>query len=665
MPRSLYVPLLTTLILLMPAASAIAALASPANNGQRLVAINAPGKDLAEQRERFLEAEKALKQRNMERYQTLSESLQNYPLHPYLALLELQKRLFSATAGDIHDMLDAHGDIPKARRLHNSWLLHQGRSGQWATLSREHDGATGSDRLRCLALRAHLKTGNSGPAMRETPDLWRSGYSLPEACDPLLEYWRDQGGLTADLAWTRFKLAMDAGNYRLAGYLRRFLEQKDRRYSRLLIDLHHNPRNLGRVRSLDPSEPRSATVVTHAIRRLTARAPERAADAWPFYRERFNFSAETLASIETRLALILASRFHEDARDWLDSALRHSNDPALYEWRVRLSLRRQDWHGVLAGIHAMPSELREESRWQYWLARALDQKGLIRSAESVFERITSERSFYGFMAADQLGKPYELNHQGLRFSRQQVIDVANNPSLRRARELFRLGRMSEARQEWSVMRIGLEPNQMLLASRMAQNWGWHAQGVAGAIAVSAWDYLSLRFPLAYREQFHSAARERGLDVNWIYAMARQESAFRRDARSHRGAIGLLQLLPSTARQSAPKAGITFRGLSTLLDPSDNIQLGAAHLNSLLEVFDNNRILATAAYNAGEHRVRQWIGDETAELDSDIWVETMPYHETRDYVRSVMAYTVIYGYRRGEPPERLLTDRELACMCLDD
>jgi soluble lytic murein transglycosylase len=269
------------------------------------------------------------------------------------------------------------------------------------------------------------------------------------------------------------------------------------------------------------------------------------------------------------------------------------------------------------------------------------------------------------MAADQLGKPYELNHKGLVFEEDQVSKVSATPALKRARELYKLDRLDEARREWRQMRAGLDDRQILLASRLAQGWGWHEQGVQGAIATSAWDHLAMRFPLAYREQFHSAAREQGLDVNWIYALARQESAFRHDARSHRGAIGLLQLLPATARQTAREAGMPYNNLATLLDPKANIQLGTAHLSTLLKEFDDNRILATAAYNAGAHRVRQWLGKETADLDSDIWVETMPYHETRQYVRRVMAYTVIYGYRRGEPPGHLLTKRELACMCLDE
>lgn len=658
--------LMVVALALAPASATFASLQAPADGSEeRVVSTDNGQESLEDQRERFREAEKALEARDMERYESLSRSLEDYPLYPYLELLRLQKRLFIATPAEIEEMMTAYGDIPKAQRLRNAWLLHLGSSGQWSTLAKEHDGTTGSDRLRCLALRAQVKEGNHSHVMNQVPDLWRNGYSLPKACDPLLGYWREHGGLTPDLAWTRFQKALEAGNYQLASYLRRYLQSDDRNYSSRLIQLHHSPDQLRLSHNFDRHHPRAAAVVGHGMERLVEKNPEKAARLWPYYRERFNFTDADLARIEKRLGLILATRFHEDAGEWLNSALQYSDDPALHEWQVRVALRDRDWDAVRRAIRAMPPSLSREPDWQYWQARALDQTGHPHVAQAIFETIADSRSFYGFMAADQLGKPYELNHKGLVFEEQQVSEVASRPALERARELYRLDRIDEARREWRRMRAGLDDQQILLASRLAQGWGWHEQGVRGAIATSAWDHLAMRFPLAYREYFHSASREQELDVNWVYALARQESAFRHDARSHRGAVGLLQLLPATARQTASNAGVPYNNLATLLDPESNIRLGTAHLSTLLKEFDNNRILATAAYNAGEHRVRQWLGEESADLDSDIWVETMPYHETRQYVRNVMAYTVIYGYRRGEPPGHLLTERELACMCLDD
>lgn len=601
----------------------------------------------------------------MEAYESLSAELKDYPLYPYLELTRLSNRLFIATPADIESMMADYGAIPRARTLRRQWLIHLGRSGQWATLRQVHEGTSGGDRLRCLSLRAHLKGGRHDLVMNEMPELWQNGYSLPKACNPLLDYWRENGGLTQELAWTRFHLAVTNDNIHLARYLRRFLDRDDRPLSQLLLSIHNHPERLRKAREFNRNNERLGTVVAHGMRRLVNQAPERAATIWPLYRGRFSYPPGTVARIEKRLALLLATRFHPEAAAWLARALSHDDDDALREWQVRVALRAGNWPKVLERIRAMGQALREKPRWQYWQARALDQLGQPAPAQALYEKLSGRRTFYGFMAADQLGKPYSLNHEGVTVNREAIERVMAVPGVKRALELYRLDRLHAARAEWRQAMDNLADSDVLVASRIAQGWGWHEQGVHGAIATRAWDHLGMRFPLAHRQNFHGAARTYNLDVNWVYALARQESAFQSDARSHRGAFGLLQLLPSTARETAQQAGLSFNGVTTLLNPSANIRLGSAHLSSLLERFDNNRILATAAYNAGAHRVSEWIDDQSRELDSDIWVETMPYHETRRYVRNVMAYTVIYGYRRGEPPGHLLTERELACMCLDD
>lgn len=618
-----------------------------------------------QQRERFLKAEAALERLDMEAYESHNTNLEDYPLYPYLELIHLKKRLYVATPAEIEEMMAQYGDIPLAQSLRRQWLIHLGRSGQWATLRRAHDGTGGADRLRCLSLRAHLKDGGHSRVMSQMPDLWRSGYSLPEACNPLLEYWRDNGGLTAELAWTRFHLAVTNGNIGLARYLRRFVSREDRQLSRLLLRVHSHPEQLRKARELDRNNPRVGQIVAYGMQRLVNRDPERAAEIWPFYRERFPYDRDTVARIEKRLALLLATRFHPEAATWLARALSRGEDKELREWQVRVALRAEDWPKVHERIRAMGRELRKKPRWQYWQARALDRMDRPDEAQAMYEALSERRTFYGFMAADRLGKPYSLNHEGVPVDSKAIQRVMATAGVRRALELYRLERLDVARAEWRQAMGDLDDADVLVASRIAQGWGWHEQGVNGAIATRAWNHLSMRFPLAHRQSFHGAAREHNLDVNWVYALARQESAFKPDARSHKGAFGLLQLLPATARETAQQAGLSFNGITTLLDPEANIRLGSAHLSDLLKRFDNNRILATAAYNAGEFRVSQWIDEETRELDSDIWVETMPYHETRQYVRNIMAYTVIYGYRRGEPPGHLLTERELACMCLDD
>ncbi len=618
----------------------------------------------SDERARFQAAEKALREGNYKRYQLLSETLQDYPLYPYLELYELQRRLFSATADEMDALQSRYSDIPRARWLHQQWMMHLGSSGNWEELREASDGQSGNERLRCLSLRAHLDGGDHDRVMKAMPGLWRTGASLPQACDPLLDYWRENDGLTADLAWERMLLALDAENTGLASYLRRYLPSDYREHGIALKNVHRQPQRLRRVQDFNEDNERMRDLVAHGMSRYARRSPQGAVEIWPHYRAIFDFSDEQRLAVERNLGLMLAVKYDQNATRWLRAAAELDDDRALYEWQVRVHLRHRDWEGVLEALDTMPQELESSSRWRYWRARALDQLGEPALAETLFAEVADSRNFYGFMAADRLGAPYQLNNQGHSFSNDDVADITRMPAIQRAYELYQLGRMGHARQEWQRAMHDLEPEAVLVASRLAQSWGWYEQGVNGAIAAQAWDHLDMRFPLPYRQHFHQAANEKALDVNWVYALARQESAFNSNARSHKGAMGLLQLLPTTARETASQLGLGFEGNAQLYEPAYNIRLGSAHLSELLETFDNNRILATAAYNAGSHRVKRWLEDGARDLDSDIWVETMPFYETRQYVQNVMAYTVIYGFRRGEPPGHLLTERELACMCLE-
>ena len=616
------------------------------------------------ERELFRQAEQALDERDQERFNQLLEQLQDYPLRPYLELTALKKRLFIATPGDVKELVERHNDIPKAHSLKQQWLTHLGASGQWASLRDHHEGDQGNARLRCLALRAHLRGEDHERIMGAMPDLWRTGASLPRACDPLLDYWRENNGLTPDLAWERMLLALEAENTGLAGYLRRYLPSDYREHGIALKNVHRQPQRLRRVQDFNENNERMRDLVAHGMARYARRSPKQAMEIWPHYRAIFDFPDEQRLAVERNLGLMLAVEYDRNATRWLRAAAELDDDRALHEWQVRVHLRHRDWEGVLEALDTMPQELESSSRWRYWRARAMDQLGEPTNAEALFAEVADSRNFYGFMAADRLGAPYQLNNQGHSFSNEDVAEITRMPAIQRAFELYQLGRMGHARQEWHRAMNTLDPEAVLVASRLAQSWGWHEQGVNGAIAAQAWDHLDMRFPLPYRQYFHQAANEKALDVNWVYALARQESAFNSNARSHKGAMGLLQLLPSTARETADQLGVGFEGNGQLYEPAYNIRLGSAHLSELLEIFDNNRILATAAYNAGSHRVKRWLENGARDLDSDIWVETMPFYETRQYVQNVMAYTVIYGFRRGEPPGHLLTERELACMCLE-
>src|SRR5690606_27781935 len=316
---------------------------------------------------------------------------------------------------------------------------------------------------------------------------------------------------------------------------------------------------------------------------------------------------------------------------------------------IRDALRQQDWPRVEEWLMRLPQESRDSERWQYWLARTLAREGspeAVAQAQTIFESLSQLRSFYGFMAADIIGASYQMVDRPVAVDQTALNSLTDIPSVQRARELYLLGEEDDARSEWRYATARMTPEQVIASGKLADDWGWHRHSIQAMIQVGYWDDLALRFPLAWEDLLVGAATDLAIQPEFMFAIARQESAFMRDVRSPAGARGLMQLMPGTAQDMAREVGLQISN-ADLYRPEVNVILGGRYLQQLLEQFGGNRILAATAYNAGPNRVRQWLRDapETA-LPLDVWIETIPYLETRGYVQNVLAYAVIYGYRRG-------------------
>ncbi|MEW8208863.1 MAG: transglycosylase SLT domain-containing protein, partial [Candidatus Thiodiazotropha taylori] len=303
---------------------------------------------------------------------------------------------------------------------------------------------------------------------------------------------------------------------------------------------------------------------------------------------------------------------------------------------------------VLQLVESLSASEKEQAQWQYWHARALTKLDRENEARAILKQLSQERSYYGFMAANQLGVPPKLEHIALQSDQTISAVMALNPGLQRARELHMLKRPMSARREWNLALKKATPEELKAAAHLAQNWNWPSQSIITLAKLRHWNDLELRFPLAHQETITGQARGHGIDRAWVYAILRQESAFISDARSSAGARGLMQLMPKTAKQVAKELKHSPLKLDDLFRPEVNIRLGTGYLNKIYRQLQENPVLATAAYNAGPHRVKSWLPDQTQA--TDIWIETIPFHETREYLKRVLAYTVIYNYRLGEQPK---------------
>ncbi|MGD2083616.1 MAG: transglycosylase SLT domain-containing protein [Chromatiales bacterium] len=605
---------------------------------------------LASQRARFVEAERALAAGRDADLATLRASLKDYPLYPYLEYEALKRSLRSAAPAEVRRFLETYADTPLAGRLRSAWLSRLARDGRWKSYVAFYE-PTDSVVPRCRWLQALIETGRSGEAFAAVPEIWLHGRSRPKECDPALDAWRAAGRLTPELTWQRIELAFQAGEWRLARYLKRFLGPEDRRWAELWLDAHRDPDLLTRrPQAFSGDHPMRNAILEHGLERLADRDPEAALHAWESIDARFDFDSLESTRITRYLTLALAREHHPRALDYLERIEPCSDDLRLHETRIRTALGAGDWGATLSWIEALPPEARDEERWRYWRARALEMLGHRSEAADLYRSLARERSYYGFLAADRAGLEYRLDDIPVPVEPATLQTIAGRPGLRRARELRLLDRLGDARTEWQWAIRDMAAPELKAAAKLAQSWGWHDRAIFTLARTGYWDDLELRFPLEHRADIESLARTASLDPAWVYAVVRQESAFIRDARSGAGALGLMQLMPSTAGYVARKLGERPPGRFDLLDPQINIRLGSTYLKRVYDRLGGHPVLATAAYNAGPRRVESWL--PAGRLDADVWIELIPFRETRRYVQRVLTYTAIYEHRLGRAPERL-------------
>lgn len=607
---------------------------------------------LLAQRTTFKDAEQALQKGKTNLYRKLKTSLKDYPLYPYLEYEELQRRISSTKDSQISKFLERHANTPLAGMLRSSWLNHLARNGRWKTFLQFYQPSSSTKRS-CRYLHALIKTGRRQEALRQVEPLWLHGRSQPSVCDPVFDIWRQAGMLTTALTWQRIELALEARQTRLARYLGRFLPQQERPWLERWLEVYRNPKQVLQQKAFLGTHPYKGQILLHGIKRLARKDGFAAYQGWRILKERYAFSPEQQAEAERALAFALIRDQHPDTLDYLANSPPGRADLSLHEARIRAALMYRDWARVLEWIKDLPEGYRSSERWTYWRARALEAQGQTADANRLYRRVSKERSYYGFLAADRLGGDYYLDHIPLEI-RDQVLasQISALPGIQRARELYALGRLVPARREWQAVTRNMGDRKLQAASKLAHDWGWHDRAIFSLARTGYWDDLELRFPLKHRQHVERQAKGQRLESAWVFAVLRQESAFISDARSHAGALGLMQLMPRTAHQMMRKLPRRPSGpvKKLLLQPDMNIRLGTAYLRQVLNELGQHTILATAAYNAGPHRVKSWLPEQ--DTPADLWVETVPFKETRTYLRRVMAYTVIYEQRLGLKPMRL-------------
>ena len=586
----------------------------------------------------FLQAEQAIALRQWNKADSLFEQLQDYPLVTYLQRDRLLFDLALENNHQIEAFLDQYGDLPVARKLRYKWLHWLARNNH-SSLFLRHYRDFGSTELACKQLEFRLRTSEDVQDIyARTKNIWLTGNSLPKACDHLFSQWQKAGQLDDDLIWQRLILATKEKQPKLVGYLNQKLSANSKEAGKLLAQVDHKPQSLAKVHFRTPLTDKAEDIIRYGLNKLAWQDADLAINIWSDLGKKYQLMGE-FSQLKRAISLSLAIEKDPRANSWL-SSLSDQNDDSVNQWLLSTALNDKNW-SLIAQLSAQFSVADPETnKWRYWQAVAETQLGNLTLAQSLFSSAAQERSYYGFLAARQLNQQPELQNQPIDFNQSELDQLANSPAALRAKAFLDLGRLNDARREWNhlVNQTPLEEQAKL--ALLAHQWDWQHQAILAFARSKQINDVEKRFPLHQLQLFSEQAKQNQIPLSWAYAITRQESAFKSDAISSAGARGLMQLTHATAKDAA-KSGIAYRQPSQLLAEETNIQLGTAHLGKIYQSFNAHPVLATAAYNAGKRKVQEWLDNSNTE-DAIQWIEQIPYKETREYVKNVLTYQLIYA-----------------------
>jgi soluble lytic murein transglycosylase len=572
--------------------------------------------------------------------------LEQYVLWPDLRATWLRANIDSASATQIDSFFEHFGTLKPARELRYRYALNFVRNDDLAAYLKIYEQfyqGLDIEKLDCLALQAEIKAGRHRRVEVRALDLWQVGESQVSECDPVFEYLDDQNLLGIAEYQKRYDLAVEERNFSLAGWLAKKIGQHTVDAATQWQNAQANPEDFLRQKRDRSGDKTIREQIAYAVERLTYRDPEIALKLWERVLSRHNFSAAQKLLTAQHIALWTTRDSLPGAYKLLVKLSPAAQDDEVLRWRARTSLRETRWKRLLGDVAAMSDTERKTDEWRYWHAIALIETGQALAARVALESLHLERSYYGFLAADKLNKTYALDDSELLPDELIVSALESRPEVVRARELFFVGQDGRGRSEWDEIIRHLSDSEKIQAAILAHRWGWHSRAIAAAASLGEYDDLSIRYPLPYQEKFEEYSSQASIAPTWAYGIARSESLFMRDVRSRAGAIGLMQLMPATGRDVAKDIKLPYSGLATLIDPASNIRLGTTYLGQMAERYGGNEVLATAAYNAGPHRVDRWL-PENGTVDARIWIENIPFNETRKYVKRVLAAKAIFHWR---------------------
>jgi len=598
----------------------------------------------------YQQAKQAYQDKNLPALADALEALKQRrsPLLPYLQYWQMILTMDQLSYAQVQTFLQENSDTLLAQRVRELWLKRLGRVQFWdqfvevrAQMPAYYSlNDTGN---QCFQVQAGIALDDPA-AYEDGKRLLLSGKELPADCQGMLEALQEVGVLDENLLLATYRNALFANKPALAKVLAKRGRKTDSAFFRQMDETIKNPALVLKKNNIQDKTAYGRALYLYAIDRQAKADGALAQTSYRKYSGILNNEEKQL--VQAYMALESARKHEPDALaafSKLDTSVFNTEQ---WEWYARSALRAQDWTALLKVINAMPNTLSGEHAWRYWKARALKVKGQVTEANLLLAPLSQERHFYGWLAAEELGPVAGEPMAVYRPTEEEVRQFARQPVIKRIDALFDVEARYEARLEWMYLLDTLDDPTRIAAAQYALLKGWYDLTVLAADKTSRMHNFELRYPIPYRDYLQKASRAREIDEAWVYGIIRQESRFMHYAKSSVGAGGLMQVMPATAKWIAKKLGWTSYHDGMLHDIDTNVNLGTYYMRYTLDTFNGQEAMATAAYNAGPGRAKRWAAD--IPLEGAIYAETIPFSETRNYVKKVLANAHMYASRLGLP-----------------
>lgn len=598
----------------------------------------------------YLQAKQAYQTRNLSQPAEATETLRQRrsPLLPYLQYWQMILTMDQLSYTQVQAFLQENNESLLSQRVRELWLKRLGRVQFWDQFIEMRAQmpmyySINDVGNQCYQVQAGIALDDPN-AYEDGKKLLLAGKDLPADCQGMLEALQQVGVLDEKLLLTLYRDALFSNKTGLAKVLAKRSSKTDAGLLKQIDDMAQNPALALKKGGIQERSPYARALYMYAIHRQAKADLGVAKASYQKYSGLLDNDEKQLA--QAYMALEAARKHEPEALQGfgkVNAALLSSEQ---WEWYARTALRQQDWGTVLKVINDMPAVLAEESTWRYWKARALIAKGQVADANQILAKLSQERHFYGWLAAEDLGPVVSEPMATYQPSDEEVRQFAKQPAVKRMEALFDVEARYEARLEWMYLLEALDDPTRIVAAQYGLLKGWYDLAVLAADKTSRTHNFELRYPTPYRDYLQKASRSRAIDEAWVYGIIRQESRFMHYAKSSVGAGGLMQVMPATAKWIAKKLGWGSYNDGMLHDIDTNVNLGTYYMRYTLDTFNGQEVMATAAYNAGPSRARRWAAN--APLEGAIYAETIPFSETRNYVKKVLANAHMYAPRLGLP-----------------